>query len=290
MSFQAMAWASQQKLPAPKKCLLYTLANYAGADGKLWPSYQTLADDAGLSRRSVINYMAEFEAAGIIRKSGRLKSSGDSDTNIWEICALADKRGGAGDSLPPKDNAGGGESHSPQVVQEIHQGSERAAPKPVIEPINGTKDTPPSPPRGETGKGKRGNDPPKKTAFDPLKDVPEGINLTAWAEWVEYRASKRQKISAKAAAKQWARLIRWSPAEQAEMINRSIENDYQGLFDDFLERRHDQQSKQHQNGGASPQRLSTVEAASRAAEAYRERLRREAGGAGCNGYSLAANG
>ena len=133
MSFQAMAWASKQKFPAAKKCLLYTLANYCGMNGQLWPSYKTLAEDSGLSRRSVMKYMAEFEANGIIKKVLRKKESGESDSNLWEIVAISGGECGSprgeGDSLPS-------EGDSPQVVNEVHQGGERGAPKPIKEPIS----------------------------------------------------------------------------------------------------------------------------------------------------------
>lgn len=138
MSFQAMTWAAQQKMSAPKKCLLYTLANYAGHDGKLWPSYQTLADDAGLSRRTVINYMEEFEKAGIIKKVKRVTSEGDSDSNLWVICGIQYVKGSEPSAPPSANDALPSESDAPPVVSELHQGSEPAAPKPVIESVKST--------------------------------------------------------------------------------------------------------------------------------------------------------
>lgn len=135
MSFQAMTWAAQQKMPAAKKCLLYTLANYAGHDGKLWPSYQRLADDAGMSRRTVINYMREFEQAGIIRKVKRLNKDGLSDSNVWILNIQEAFQGGESPAPGSEPAAPGSESPAPGVVNELHRGSEPAAPKSVIEPV-----------------------------------------------------------------------------------------------------------------------------------------------------------
>lgn len=179
MSFQAMTWASKQQLPAAKKCLLYTIANYAGPDGQFWPSYQRLADDAGLSRRSVMKYMAEFEAGGMIRKARRKKSNGESDTNIFVL--VMNSAGSEGDSLGSGPRSLGGERDSLGVVNEVHRGSEPDSPKSVIEPV--------IQPVSDTGK--------KSPALD-LTSLPNGITVELAQAFIDHRKAIKAPLSQQA--------------------------------------------------------------------------------------------
>jgi len=61
--------------------------------------------------------------------------------------------------------------------------------------------------------------------------IPDGINLDSWEEWETYRKSKKKTISKHAAAKQFKLLLKYSKDQQAIIINQSIQNDYQGLFE-----------------------------------------------------------
>lgn len=61
--------------------------------------------------------------------------------------------------------------------------------------------------------------------------IPVGINAVAWNEWIAYRQSKKKKVSKAAAAKQFKLLANHALDVQQEIINQSIQNDYQGLFE-----------------------------------------------------------
>lgn len=61
--------------------------------------------------------------------------------------------------------------------------------------------------------------------------IPESINLIAWNEWLDFRKSKKKPVSEIAAKKNFTLLAKYSKTEQQEIINNSIKNDYQGLFD-----------------------------------------------------------
>ena len=71
--------------------------------------------------------------------------------------------------------------------------------------------------------------------MDNLKTVAileaHGVNQDAWEEFTEYRKAKRKPVSAFAQKKLWVKLQRHSPEVQQEMVDRSIENDWQGLFE-----------------------------------------------------------
>ena len=71
MSFQAMTWAVEQKVAPLAKLLLLTLANYADAENKCWPSKERLASDTGMSKSSVCKYLNDLEAAGLVEVTRR---------------------------------------------------------------------------------------------------------------------------------------------------------------------------------------------------------------------------
>jgi len=72
---------------------------------------------------------------------------------------------------------------------------------------------------------------PKPKKFDPLEVVPEAINVKAWREWAEFRKEKRKPISKAAAPKQLKLLAKYPYEVQQDIVNSSIQNDYQGLFE-----------------------------------------------------------
>ncbi|MGC3581289.1 helix-turn-helix domain-containing protein [Pseudomonas aeruginosa] len=85
MSFQAMAWATEQKLPTREKFVLIMLANYAG--NEQWdchPSISTLADDTGMSRDTVIRAIKALEDASLV-KIVRRNVDGINLPNIYRL-------------------------------------------------------------------------------------------------------------------------------------------------------------------------------------------------------------
>jgi len=62
--------------------------------------------------------------------------------------------------------------------------------------------------------------------------IPMFINIEAWNEWCEYRKIARKKpVSSFAAKKQFDFLQNYSEFEQQDIIDRSIANDWTGLFE-----------------------------------------------------------
>lgn len=57
-----------------------------------------------------------------------------------------------------------------------------------------------------------------------------------WDEWVAYRRAKKKQLSEPAKNKQLAMLGGMTEAEAIECINRSIVNDWQGLFPEQLKK------------------------------------------------------
>jgi len=116
-----------------------------------------------------------------------------------------------------------------------------------------------------TDKNVKKNKNDKKEPLKPIV-VPTNINPIAWSEWTEYRKSKKKPISIHAAKKQFKLLSSHDFDQQQLIINKSIQNDYQGLFDP-----QEQSNGQNNNSSQSP-RLSALDRVKQGnAERQRER-------------------
>lgn len=80
--------------------------------------------------------------------------------------------------------------------------------------------------------GDESPDPEKPKRFVASKiDLPDEINREAWQEWCAFRSKRRKPVSEDAAAKQIPLLRRHTKSVQQQIIDNSIQNDYQGLFE-----------------------------------------------------------
>jgi len=144
VSFQAMAAAVDVDLPGNKKCLLMMMANYADEYGFCYPSVSTLALDAGVSERSVQNYLAEFAEKGIIEIRTRKTQSGSTSSNLYRLMLhnapqivrtrKARNNGGANTAPYPANGDTGGCNDCGEGVQPFPNGGATVAPKPITEP------------------------------------------------------------------------------------------------------------------------------------------------------------
>ena len=112
------------------------IAVYANNDTqKAWPSYNTIADTIGCSRRKVIEMMNLMEDLGMISRSARFTDLGDNDSNIvtllnrdgWKKVGRSLHVGSASDALPSEQDAP--PTHSQPLVNPMHGGSASDAPK-----------------------------------------------------------------------------------------------------------------------------------------------------------------
>ena len=71
---------------------------------------------------------------------------------------------------------------------------------------------------------------------------PNGINTISWNEWIEFRKSKKKPVSQLAANKVFKWLVNYSPQEQQDIVNKSITNDYQGLFEPKVQHENSQRN------------------------------------------------
>jgi hypothetical protein len=86
--------------------------------------------------------------------------------------------------------------------------------------------------KGREGKGRERKPREPRDAFDASQiELDPLINKTSWLEWVAFRKKRNKAISEDAARKQLTMLIRHDQGAQARIIDKSIQNDWQGLFE-----------------------------------------------------------
>ena len=111
MSMTLMVAAMKLRVGNPlRKLVLIKLADNASDVGECWPSYQHIADQCEISKRSVMNHIAALCESGLLRKEIRKGGPKGNSSNVYFLTL----EGGA----PP----------APGVVQQIHQGSAAGSP------------------------------------------------------------------------------------------------------------------------------------------------------------------
>ena len=138
MSMDLMVQAMKIKVGNPlRKLVLLKLADNASDLGECWPSYQHIADQCEISKRSVMNHIEALCECGLIKKELRTGPKGYS-SNVYQLNlrSAGDSPGGsanrslpgAGDSLPGAgDSPGGSAGAAPRISHSF---------EPVNEPVN----------------------------------------------------------------------------------------------------------------------------------------------------------
>jgi hypothetical protein len=91
MSIKAMNWAWQIDLIANKKLTLLCLADHADNDGVCWPGISAVVEKTGLSRRTVINFLQDFEAGGLLTRQQRKGANGRQQSSVIELNLKAER-------------------------------------------------------------------------------------------------------------------------------------------------------------------------------------------------------
>ncbi|QLK16513.1 helix-turn-helix domain-containing protein [Raoultella ornithinolytica] len=138
MSMDLMVQAMKIKVGNPlRKLVLLKLADNASDLGECWPSYQHIADQCEISKRSVMNHIQALCECGLIKKELRTGPKGNS-SNVYQLNlrSVRDSPGGSANrSLPGATDSLPGAGDSPGA-------SAGAAPRishsfePVNEPVN----------------------------------------------------------------------------------------------------------------------------------------------------------
>jgi len=213
MSVQGMTWALAQRIvkdPTARHVLL-CLANYVGPNGEgAFPSVATLADDTGLSSRTVQNKLRELETMKVIERGNQdLVAAYIRRADQRPVCYDMDLSRGApaaprvehsenqerGEPAAPRtergesDDTTGCSSRRDGVNLTTSRG-EPAAPDPSLN-HQGTVNKP---------KGARKRSPP---GFDPMTvELPDWLETELWGRWVRHRVQIRKPLTEEAAKQQ----------------------------------------------------------------------------------------
>ncbi|WP_426728076.1 helix-turn-helix domain-containing protein [Enterobacter cloacae complex sp. 372C4] len=134
MSMELMVKAMKVKVGNPlRKLVLLKLADNASDHGECWPSYQHIADQCEISKRSVMIHIDALCECGLVKKELRLGPKGNS-SNVYRLdfSSAGDSLGGSANrSLP-------GAADSPLSAGDSLGGSAGAAPRisHSFEPVN----------------------------------------------------------------------------------------------------------------------------------------------------------
>lgn len=102
MSMELMVKAMKARVGSPlRKLVLIKLADNANDLGECWPSYQHIADQCEMSRRSVMMHIDVLIKGGLLRKEIRKGGPKGNSSNVYFL-QLAD---GANLALPPSESA-----------------------------------------------------------------------------------------------------------------------------------------------------------------------------------------
>ncbi|EOZ6412447.1 helix-turn-helix domain-containing protein [Cronobacter turicensis] len=135
MSMELMAKAMKITVGNPlRKLVLIKLADNASDKGECWPSYQHIADQCEITKRSVINHIAALCEAGLVEKEIRIGPKGNS-SNLYILKLNNPAKSPAGSE---RNSLGGGESGSLHSEPLSLGGSESCSPRTshFIEPVN----------------------------------------------------------------------------------------------------------------------------------------------------------
>lgn len=123
MSMTLMVKALKTKVGNPlRKLVLLKLADNANDQGECWPSYQYIADQCEMSKRSVMMHINKLIEDGLLKKECRLGGEKGNESNVYTLMF------GAGDSLgvvqeihhpSAGDSLGGGAGDSPRTYHSL---------------------------------------------------------------------------------------------------------------------------------------------------------------------------
>ena len=181
---------SRTDISLEEKCLYGLLEVLDGGKG-CWASNDWLAGRLSVSERAIQRYLARLEEVGLVIKV--INEAAGNQRRVQTVGAYAA-------STPSRQS---------------------------VAPLTPTCRDPHA---NLSSKSRKENN--KEIDTEPLPlDLPHGeMFKRAWGEWVNYRTKTKKRLSRFAQEKQLAMLKGLTEQECVDCINRSIANDWQGLF------------------------------------------------------------
>jgi len=122
MSVQALSGAlAIRGVSSSEKLLLLVLANYADEHLRSFPSHRRLAEDTGLTERTILSLMKALEGRGILSRQERRRADRSRSTDLITLHLGGEMVSPRGEDVAPgvgKYTAGGGEMVSPPTTFE----------------------------------------------------------------------------------------------------------------------------------------------------------------------------
>lgn len=146
MSMELMVKAMKTKVGNPlRKLVLLKLADNANDQGECWPSYQYIADQCEISKRTAMSHIDKLIESGYLAKTIRKGPKGNS-SNVYVLNFDAKPVNNGGENAAPPS-----ESVAPPSESPAPGGSANAAPRtshslePVNEPVSKSLSVPAKP-------------------------------------------------------------------------------------------------------------------------------------------------
>lgn len=194
------------------KFVLVKLADNANDDGVCWPSYNHIADQCEISRRSAMRHVKILVELGLVAVTYRSGEKGNS-SNIFRLKLDSD----TSDKLSPP---------SQEVVTEDHQPSDTQTPPPsdTVSPRTSHSFEPVSEPKKTIKKSRLEN-----------SELPEELNTVAWGQWLDYRSKLKKPFkTSRGERRAMNELIKLSQGDQTlqqRIVDQSIDHEWLGLFE-----------------------------------------------------------
>jgi hypothetical protein len=189
VSFEAFAWAARQRVTSTQKLVLLMLAERHNKDtGQCRPSHDTLADDCGLTRRSVIDQIGRLAEAGYISVLPRAKDNRRLPNQYrlnFHFGIQAEPKVPEHDPyLVVNDVHHPVVNDVPLVVNDVHGGSEPRAQEPGIEPGKEPK-----------SRKKRASAPASTAADFDFSSWPALPSPQVLSDWLQLRRQRRAPVT-----------------------------------------------------------------------------------------------
>lgn len=186
----------RRDLSAPQKATMVALVLRANDESRCWPSYERLAGDAAISRRTAIDAVRSLETAGLLRREAARDEAGDAAPNVYVITLGVVQDDHQVVQEPHhlvQETHHGGAPAAPRVVQEPHWGGAAPAPKARQGSKTEKQDTQGGAPKGDANQeGRRPDGEPRRSPIDRTlgsylpdayaRGIAAGLSVDAWAK------------------------------------------------------------------------------------------------------------
>ena len=197
-----------------EKAMYMILARFVDKEGKCFPSIEKLSEIIGKDKRTVIRYMKKLEEKGLVEKKRRYNQ-----TNVYclkNVTSNSDKNDNDKNDSDKDVTSLGDTSVTSNSDKNVNLTKH-------IEqyPINNTQ---------IKEKNKKGN------VTENLLDYIETLEIDSekkkiFKEWVEYKKEKNQYKNTKSLDILIKRFIKYSVQELRDIVEKSIMNNYSGIFE-----------------------------------------------------------